>query len=134
MADTIIDGTLISAGFASGQQLGILLVAALSIELFFLTLSVGVEFAKSRFEPWQRLSITSAVAGMLLVGAIGAGLLLSDVSNATLAIVLSFGAAALIYLIAEELLVETIQADESLFSTATLFSGFLVLLALKLSG
>jgi ZIP family zinc transporter len=51
-----------------------------------------------------------------------------------LAVVLAFGAAALIYLIAEELLVESIQAEASLFSTAMLFSGFLVLLALKLFG
>lgn len=43
-------------------------------------------------------------------------------------------AAALIYLIAEELLVESIQAEESIFSTAMLFSGFGVLLALKLLG
>jgi ZIP family zinc transporter len=43
-------------------------------------------------------------------------------------------AAALIYLIAEELLVETIQAEESIFSTLMLFSGFLVLLVLKLLG
>ena len=71
---------------------------------------------------------------MLLVGAVGASFLLEDVSESTLAIVLSFGAAALIYLIAEELLVETIEAEESLFPTATLFSGFLVLLALKLFG
>jgi len=46
--------------------------------------------------------------------------------------VLSFGAAALIYLIAEELLVENVQAEESIFSTVMLFSGFLALLALKL--
>ena len=45
---------------------------------------------------------------------------------------LAFGAAALIYLTAEELLVETIQAEDSLLSTAMLFMGFLVLLALKL--
>ncbi len=36
--DTIVDGMLITAGFASGQQLGTLLVVALSIELFLLTL------------------------------------------------------------------------------------------------
>jgi len=40
----------------------------------------------------------------------------------------------LIYLIAEELLVENVQAEESIVSTVTLFSGFLVLLALKLLG
>ena len=47
-------------------------------------------------------------------------------------VVLAFGAAALIYLIAEELLVENVQAEDSIFSTVTLFSGFLALLILKL--
>jgi ZIP family zinc transporter len=36
--------------------------------------------------------------------------------------------------VAEELLVENIQAEESIFSTVMLFSGFLVLLALKMLG
>jgi ZIP family zinc transporter len=57
---------------------------------------------------------------------------LSNASEATLAVVLAFGAAALIYLIAEELLVETIQAEESVFSTLMLFTGFLILMVLKL--
>jgi ZIP family zinc transporter len=46
---------------------------------------------------------------------------------------MAFGAAALIYLIAEELLVESFQAEESLLSTAMLFAGFLVVLAVKLT-
>ena len=62
---------------------------------------------------------------MLLMGALGSSFFLANASEATLAVVLSFGAAALIYLIAEELLVETIQAEESIFSTITLFTGFL---------
>ncbi len=49
-----------------------------------------------------------------------------------MAIVLAFGAAGLIYLVAEELLVEAIEAGESLFSTAMLFAGFFVVLAMKL--
>ena len=40
--------------------------------------------------------------------------------------------AALIYLIAEELLVENVQAEESIYSTISLFIGFLALLILKL--
>jgi ZIP family zinc transporter len=130
--DTLIDGVLITAGFAAGQQLGVLLIVALTIELFFLTLSVGVEFRKSGFDLWQKLLTTSGIATMLLLGAVVSSFLLSNTNEATLAIVLSFGAAALIYLIAEELLVETIQAEDSLFSTSTLFGGFLLLLALKL--
>ena len=132
--DTLLDGVIISAGFTTGQQLGTLLAVALAIELFCLTMSVGAEFRKSNFKLWQRLAITSGIALLLLVGAFAGYITLNGASNELLAIVLSFGAAALIYLIAEELLVETIQAEESIFSTAMLFSGFLVLLALKLLG
>jgi len=132
--DTFIDGAIISAGFSVNEQLGTLLAIALALELFFLTLSVGVEFRKGNFTVWQSLATTGGIALLLLLGAFGAGLFFRDASEATLAIVLAFGAAALIYLIAEELLVENIQAEESIFSTAMLFSGFLVLLALKLLG
>ena len=59
---------------------------------------------------------------------------IADAPETTLAVVLSFGAAALIYLIAEELLVETIEQEKSIFPTVMLFVGFLVLLALKLLG
>ena len=130
--DTLIDGAITSAGFSANQQLGVLLVIALALELLFLTLSVGIEFRKTRFKPWQTFAITGGISLLFLVGAIGAGFFLAEASEATLAIILSFGAAALIYLIAEELLVETIEQEKSLFPTATLFVGFLTLLALKL--
>lgn len=130
--DTLIDGALISAGFSSGQQLGSLLAIALAMELFFLTLSVGSEFHKSKSNAWRGIAATTGIAVLLLIGAFVSFLLFRDLSKPTLAIVLSFGAAALIYLIAEELLVEAIEAEESLLSTATLFAGFLVLLAIKL--
>ena len=130
--DTLIDGMLISAGFSANAQLGFLLAVALALELLFLTLSVGVELRDGKFQWWQSLAVTSGIALLLLIGAFGAAFFLADVSEATLAIVLSFGAAALIYLIAEELLVENIEAEKSLFPTLTLFSGFLALLVLKL--
>ena len=131
--DTFLDGTIISVGFStSNEQLGALLTIALGLELFFLTLSVGVEFRKGKLKPWLGLGVTSGIAVLLLAGAFSASFLFGNASEATLAVVLSFGAAALIYLIAEELLVENIQAEETIFSTVMLFSGFLVLLALKL--
>jgi zinc transporter, ZIP family len=133
--DTFLDGAIISVGFSTGDdQLGTLLVIALALELLFLTLSVGVELRKGQFKPLQTLAVTSGIAFLLLVGAFSASLLFGEASEATLAVVLAFGAAALIYLIAEELLVENVQAEESIFSTVMLFSGFLVLLALKLLG
>ena len=130
--DTLVDGALISAGFSSGQQLGTLLAAALALELLFLTLSVGAEFRKDKSKTWQGILVTTGISALLLLGAFIGNLILRDASEATIAVGLAFGGAALIYLIAEELLVEAIQAEESLFPTAMLFAGFLVLLALKL--
>lgn len=132
--DTLIDGAIISAGFTTGESLGKLLAIALAVELFFLNLSVGSEFQKLKSSRWLGVAATTGISLLLLIGAVTAFFLLRDVSQATVAIFLAFGAAALIYLIAEELLVESIQAEESLFSTAMLFAGFAVLLALKLAG
>lgn len=131
--DTFADGAIISAGFSTGPDVGSLLAIALAIELAFLTLSVGSEFQKTRKKRWRGPAVTAAIALMLPLGALAGGWSLKDASSATVAAAMAFGAAALIYLIAEELLVESIQAEESLLSTAMLFAGFLVVLALKLT-
>ena len=133
--DTLIDGAIIAAGFAAGPRAGPLLAIALATELLFLTLSVGAEFQRGRRGRRLGLAVTSGIAALLPAGALGAHLLLRGAPEATVALFLAFGAAALIYLIAEELLVESVQAEESLLSTAMLFAGVLALLALKvLSG
>jgi ZIP family zinc transporter len=131
--DTLADGAIISAGFSTGRDVGVLLSIALAIELAFLTLSVGSEFRKIRRKNWSGPAVTTAIALMLPLGAFVGRWALEGVSPATVATCMAFGAAALIYLIAEELLVESIQAEESLVSTAMLFAGFLVVLALKLT-
>ena len=129
--DTLLDGAMISAGFITGQRLGFLLAIALAMELFFLTLSVGAELHKMTPNRWKQYLVTGIISMMIPIGALAAFFLLQDASKTMIATVLAFGAAALIYLIAEELLVETILPEEDLFSTAMLFAGFLVLLALK---
>jgi len=121
-------------GFSTNPQVGSLLAIALALELLFLTLSVGIELREGNFKWWQSLAVTGGIASLFFVGALAASFFLRDASESILAIVLAFGAAALIYLIAEELLVETVEQEHSLFPTATLFTGFLILLALKLLG
>jgi hypothetical protein len=73
------------------------------------------------------LAATTGIAFLLLLGAEVGFFVLRGVSEAGVAVFLSFGAAALLYLIAEELLVESIEG-ESLFSVAT---GFFMVLAFK---
>ena len=58
--------------------------------------------------------------------------MLSGMSGAALDGVLSFGVAALLYLVTEELLVEAHEAPETPFLSATFFVGFLILLVTEM--
>lgn len=81
-ADTLIDGIIIGTGFSAAQELGILLAIALSIELLFLTLSVGSEFHKSKEQSrWKGIIIITGIALLIMVGAIGALLFLRDAAQ-----------------------------------------------------
>jgi ZIP family zinc transporter len=78
--------------------------------------------------------VTSGISVLLLVGALLGMLVLHGASTGTLAAVLSFGAAALLYLVTEELLIETRLPEETLLSTALFFLGFLAILAFVARG
>ena len=132
--DTGIDGAIIGAGFAFGEGSGAVLSVALGLELLFLTLSVGAAFRQERGSRWTALAVTSGISLLLLAGALGGMLLLRGESVDTLAAVLSFGAAALLYLVTEELLVETHLPEETLLSTAMFFLGFLAILGFVTAG
>jgi ZIP family zinc transporter len=131
-ADTFIDGAIIGAGFSASRELGLLLTAALGLELFFVTLSVGSELHRTKSRRLAGILTTSGIALLLPIGAGAQHLVFHDASQTTIATVLSFGAAALIYLVAEELLVESIEAEESLLSTAMLYAGFVTILVFEL--
>lgn len=70
---------------------------------------------------------SSGLALLILVGALGGATALRDINEHTMAGVLSFGCAALLYLVTEELLVEAHEVPETSLSTATFFAGFLAL-------
>ncbi len=131
--DTAIDGAIIGAGFTMGPGLGVVLSVALGLELLFLTLSVGASFRHEGGSRWVTFAVTSGISLLLLVGALTGMLLLRGASKSSLAACLSFGAAALLYLVTEELLVETQLPEETLISTAMFFLGFVSIFALVLA-
>jgi zinc transporter, ZIP family len=126
--DTAIDGAIIGAGFAFAPGSGVVLSIALALELLFLTLSVGASFRQEGGSRWITLAVTSGISLLLLGGALGGMAVLQGASTDILAAVLSFGAAALLYLVTEELLVETRLPEETILSTAMFFLGFLAIL------
>lgn len=125
--DLLVDGLLIGLGFAAGDHMGVLLTLALTIEVAFLALSTAAK--ATRRDVMLRMVMFGAF--MMTGAAIGSGVGHS-LSGPAMAGALSFGCAALLYLVAEELLVEAHEANETPISGAMLGLGFLVLVMLDM--
>lgn len=128
--DVTLDGLLIGISFAAGAKAGRLLTFALTVELLSLGLAVASALGKSGKSRLNIISTVTLLSLLIFVGAAIGGTLLNGASDSILEIVLSFGLAALLYLVTEELLVEAHEEPETPLSTATFFGGFLLFLIL----
>lgn len=130
--DVLIDGLLVGIAFAAGAEKGFLLTLALTVEVLFLGLSASVALSKAGESRRKMIAASAALGFLLLVGAgVGAGFL-AGLTGVWLDVVLSFGAAALLYLVTEELLVEAHEEPETPFLTAAFFIGFVALLVVEM--
>ena len=128
--DILIDGLLLGIGFAAGAKEGTLLAIALTIELLSLGLATAIELRQDGHGKGRAVAIVAGTSLMLLVGAgIGTTVLRGATGN-LLEIVLSFGLAALLFLITEELLTEAHEETETPLLTLAFFVGFLLFLLL----
>lgn len=126
--DLAIDGLLLGVGFAAGNTEGILLSVALALETFSLGLAVVLACINHNFTKQKNLFILLVLGLIFFSGAIIGITLLSGLSQEWLELVLSFGLAALLFLVTEELLTEAHEEKETLLQTAMFFVGFLIFL------
>nr|WP_316963317.1 ZIP family metal transporter [Hymenobacter sp. APR13] len=128
--DILIDGLLLGIGFAAGAEEGLLLAIALTIEVLSLGLATAVELQQEGQPKARTVGVVAALSGLLVVGA-GVGItVLQGASDNVMELVLSFGLAALLFLVTEELLTEAHEEPESPWLTSAFFLGFLVFLLL----
>ncbi|MDF6917241.1 hypothetical protein NLQ88_24540, partial [Escherichia coli] len=106
--DAALDGVTIGAGFAAGEKVGFALAIGLSAEMLFLGMSLVSEAIQGRRVLW----VCVALAATLLTTALVGYRSLSALPASTVAVVLAFSAAALLYLVTEELLVEAHVHEE----------------------
>lgn len=128
--DLLLDGLLVGLGSALGEKQGVILTIALTIEVLFVGLSVTVTLLGERIRPAIALLIAAGLAATIAVGAVLGAVLLAGAGSAVLAFVLAFGAAALLYLVVEELLTEAHEQAETALLTAMFFAGFLIIYVL----
>ncbi len=128
--DVLLDGFLIGISFAAGAKEGTLLTLALTLEMLSLGLAVATALGKVEQQRLKVIGTTSLLFLLLLVGAGLSTALLGTLTEKLLEVVLSFGLAALLYLVTEELLMEAHKEPETPFTTGLFFIGFLVFLLL----
>ena len=130
--DVAMDGFIIGAGFAAGGETGPVLAIGLSVELLFLGLALTSEAPGG----WRIVALSGAL-GLTVGGAAVVGkLALAGASHAVIGGALAFSAAALLYLVTEELLMEAHDGEqkESPLTTLVLFAGFLAFWSVQLVG
>ncbi len=128
--DVAVDGFIIGAGFAAGGTTGPILAIGLSVELLFLGLALASDAARG----WRIVVVSGCLGATVLLFAVLGSVLLAGASHTTLGGVLAFSAAALLYLVTEELLMEAHEVPERPASTLVLFAGFLSFWGIQLAG
>lgn len=129
--DLLIDGLLVGMGATLGEGKGRILALALTLEVLFLGLSLAIQLRDRGIGAARATAVTALVSLTMGVGAVGGAAALAGASHSVLAAVLAFGAAALLYLVTEELLVEAHEATETTVLTSMFFVGFLAVFVLE---
>lgn len=132
--DIAVDGLLLGIGFASGNSVGTMLTLALSVELLALGLATSTSLREQGLNEKKTSAVIIALSSLFAIASIIGITILRQLSGGNLEIVLSFGLAALLFLVTEELLVEAHEEKETPLHTACFFLGFLVLLILDMTG
>lgn len=124
--DIFIDGLLLGIGFSAGFKEGVLLSIALALELLSLGMASATELNESNISKKKTFVIITILAFVFFVSAILGATLLHNLSHKALEVVLSFGLAALLFLVTEELLTEAHDEQETVWHTSAFFAGFLL--------
>ncbi|ULE35720.1 ZIP family metal transporter [Mycobacterium sp. IDR2000157661] len=132
--DLFIDGLLVGTGAAVSTKTAMIIAIALTVEVLFLCLSVALRLTGSGVSRLTTVALIGLLTLSVALGAILGALLLGDAGPALLGLVLAFAAAALLWLVVEELLVEAHETPDRPWMAAMFFVGFLALFCLEALG
>ncbi|MFL9896181.1 MULTISPECIES: ZIP family metal transporter [Paraburkholderia] len=131
--DLIVDGLVLGIAFSAGEETGLILTIALTLEVLFLALSVSTALGAARVRRLWTLGVPVLLAALLSLSAVGGHALFSGLPPNFYAVLLGLGTVALIYLVTEELLVEAHEVPETAVATSAFFVGFIVFFIIEAS-
>ena len=125
--DLAVDGLLVALALGAGAARGLVLASGVGFETLFLGLALA---ATCRGKMTWLVGSTIGLTVALILGGLLGFILLDQLNGPWQLALLSFGAAALLYLVTEELLVEAHRGDgETTIGSALFFVGFAATLA-----
>jgi ZIP family zinc transporter len=130
--DIFVDGLTVGAGLRVGAGLGLLLAVGVAFEVALLGLTAATEMGEGGSR-WRPLGLSAVFALVLILGAVLGVWVLGALPLVATHLVLAFGAAALLYLVAEELLVEAHEVPDPARNTLVLFAGFVAFWLLRIA-
>lgn len=132
--DLFIDGLLVGAGAAVSAGTAMVIAIALTVEVLFLGLTVALRLNSAGLSKGAAAGLTAGINLLVVVGAVLGAIVLAGASATVLGLVLAFAAAALLWLVVEELLVEAHEGPEKAWMAAMFFVGFIALFSLEAVG
>ena len=132
--DLFVDGIMLGLGFAAGERAGVLLAIALTLETVSLGLATATTLHTRGATAKRVIGVLAVLAISIGIGVVGGGVGLHYAPDNVLPGLLAFGAAALLFLVTEELLEEAHEVKETPLLTAMFFVGFLALMVLEMGG
>lgn len=128
-----MDGLLIGLCCVVGSSAGLTMAGALALEMCFLGMATSTCLAKHRVRTHSHVLITVVLPLFIMLGGVMGGFVLSYLSGPPFVGVVSFGVAALLWLVTEELMIEA-HADKEADTTAVtlmFFWGFIMVVMLN---
>ena len=129
--DLFIDGLLVGAGAVVSTGTAIVVTIALTLEVLFLGVATSLQLTAAGVARTRAALITSSLTVLIGIGAVLGALVLPRAGSATLTVVLALAAAALLWLVVEELLVEAHETPHRPWMAVMFFVGFLTIYCLE---
>ncbi len=128
--DLFIDGLLVGAGAVVSTSTAVLVTIALTLEVLFLGVATSLQLTTAGVARTRAALITSSLTVLIGIGALLGALVLPHAGSGTLTVVLALAAAALLWLVVEELLVEAHETPHRPWMAVMFFVGFLTIYCL----
>ena len=133
--DQIVSGILLGVGIAAGAHVGALLSFSMAVEDLSFGLAVATTLGRVGASRPQTIGVTTALGLLFVLVTVAGAILLGGLPRAIIVLLLSFGSAALLYVVTEQLLVEAHDVKKAQHLATAFFAGFLLIMVLgKLSG